>query len=84
MNDFRDASVGYIVQELCESRWPSWAVCPNKPSGFHGRKAILNHALALVSACPEYVNQHLRTLSNTTEPLHWVPIPNKLYGFCGH
>ena len=35
-----------------ESRWPSWAVHPNEPSGFRGRKAILNHASALVSACP--------------------------------
>ena len=35
-----------------ESRWPSWAGRPNEPSGFHGRKAILNHASALVSACP--------------------------------
>ena len=27
--------------------------CPsNEPSGFRGRKAILNHASALVSACP--------------------------------
>ena len=35
-----------------ESRWPSWAVRrPNEPSGFRGRKAILNHASALVSAC---------------------------------
>ena len=33
-------------------RWPSWAVRPNEPSGFRGRKAILNHASALVSACP--------------------------------
>ena len=36
-----------IVQELCESRWASWAVRPNQPSGFRGRKAILNHASAL-------------------------------------
>ena len=35
-----------------ESRWPSWAVRPNEPYGFRGRKAILNHAHALVSACP--------------------------------
>ena len=35
-----------------ESRWPSWAVRPNAPSGFRGRKAILNHASALVTACP--------------------------------
>ena len=35
-----------------ESRWPSWAVRPNEPSGSRGRKAILNHASALVSACP--------------------------------
>ena len=41
-----------IVHELCESRWQSWAVRPNEPSGFRGRKAILNHASALVSACP--------------------------------
>ena len=41
-----------IVQELCESRWPSRAIRPNEPSGFRGRKAILNHASALVSACP--------------------------------
>ena len=35
-----------------ESRWPSWAVRPNEPFGFLGRKAILNHASALVTACP--------------------------------
>ena len=35
-----------------ESRWPSRAVRPNKPHCFRGRKAILNHAHALVSACP--------------------------------
>ena len=35
-----------------ESRWPSWDVRPNEPSGFRGRKAILNHASALVSTCP--------------------------------
>ena len=29
--------------------WPSWAVRPNEPSGFRRRKAILNHASALVS-----------------------------------
>ena len=44
----------FIVQELCESRGarPSWAVRPNEPSGFCGRKAIVSHASALVSACP--------------------------------
>ena len=35
-----------------ESRWPSWAVRLNEPSGFRGRKPILNHASALVWACP--------------------------------
>ena len=35
-----------------ESRWPSWAFRPNEPYGFRGRKAILNHAHALVSVCP--------------------------------
>ena len=37
-----------IVQELCESRGGR----PDEPYGFRGRKAILNHASALVSACP--------------------------------
>ena len=49
-----------------ESRWPSWAFRPNESYGFRGRKAILNHAHALVSACSSYVNQHPRTLSNTS------------------
>ena len=35
-----------------ESRWMSWAVCPNEPSGFHGRKDLLNRASALVTTCP--------------------------------
>ena len=41
-----------IVQELCESRGgrPGWAadVRSTEPSGFRGRKAILNHTSALV------------------------------------
>ena len=41
----------FIVQELCESRL-SWAVRPNEPSGFHGRKDLLNRASALVTTCP--------------------------------
>ena len=46
-----------------ESRWTSWAVRPNEPSGFRGRKELLNRASALVTTCPYYVNWHLRTLS---------------------
>ena len=44
----------FIVQELCESRGgrPGLSGRPNEPSGFRGRKAIPNHASALVSACP--------------------------------
>ena len=44
----------FLVQELCESRGgsPGLSVRPNEPSAFRGRKAILNHASALVSACP--------------------------------
>ena len=38
----------FIVQELCQSRGGR----PNEPPGFRGGKAILNHASALVSACP--------------------------------
>ena len=33
-----------------ESRWPSWAVRPNEPSGFRGRKVILIHASAEISS----------------------------------
>ena len=39
-----------IVLELCESR--GGRPGPNEPSGFRGRKAILNHASALDTACP--------------------------------
>ena len=35
-----------------ESRWPSWAVRPNEPSGFRGRKDLLHRASALVTTCP--------------------------------
>ena len=35
-----------------ESRWMSWAVRPNEPSGFHGCKDLLNRASALVTTCP--------------------------------
>ena len=37
---------------VLESRWPSWAFRHNETSGFRGRKATLNRAHALVSACP--------------------------------
>ena len=44
---------GTRTEELCESRGGrSWVFHPNEPYGFYGRKAILNHASALVSACP--------------------------------
>ena len=39
-------------------RWPSWAFHPNEPYG--------SHAHASVSACPQYVSRHPRTLSNAT------------------
>ena len=35
-----------------ESRWLSWVVRPNEPSGFRGCKSILNYASALITACP--------------------------------
>ena len=35
-----------------ESRWTSWAVRPNEPSGFRGCKDLLNRASALVTTCP--------------------------------
>ena len=54
-----------------ESRWTSWAVRPNEPSGFRGRKDLLHRASALVTTCPYYVSWHLRTLSinsSSSEP----------------
>ena len=38
--------------DVCESRWTSWAVRPNEPSGFRGRKELLNSASDLVTTCP--------------------------------
>ena len=42
------------VQDLCESRGgrPGLSVLTTEPSGFRGRKELLNRASALVSACP--------------------------------
>ena len=42
----------YSSGAVWESRWTSWAVRPNEPSGFRGRKDLLNRALALVTTCP--------------------------------
>ena len=39
-------------QQLCQSRWPSWALRPNELSGFRGHKELLNRASALVTTCP--------------------------------
>ena len=45
-----------------ESRWPSWAVRPNEPSGFRGRKAIcFGTGLSLSLICQltsEDIKQH--------------------------
>ena len=52
-----------------ESRWTSWAVRPNEPSGFRGRKDLLPHrASALVTTCPKYVSWHLRTSTHHQQP----------------
>ena len=44
--------LGHSSGAVWESRWPSWAVRPNEPSGFRGRKDLLNRASALVTTCP--------------------------------
>ena len=44
-------SLRIISGAVWESKWPSWDVRPNEPSGFRGSKDILNHASALVTAC---------------------------------
>ena len=42
----------YSSGAVWESRWTSWTVRPNEPSGFRGRKDLLNRASALVTTCP--------------------------------
>ena len=57
-HDFSFKGAVYCSQDshssgaVWESRWTSWAVRPNEPSGFRGRKELLNYASALVTACP--------------------------------
>ena len=55
-SDQSSSSLSHSSGAVSKSRWTSWAVRPNEPSGFRGHKAILNHASALVTACPQYVN----------------------------
>ena len=43
---------GHSSGAVWESRWTSWAVRPNEPSGFRGRKELFNRASALVTTCP--------------------------------
>ena len=52
-SDLGSQEANHSSGAVLESRWPSWAVRPNEPSGFRGCKAIqlLNHASVLVSAC---------------------------------
>ena len=49
---------------------PAWAVRPNEPYGFRGRKAILNHAWPQLVGPNNKVNRHPRTLSKTSRD-HW-------------
>ena len=46
------ATCSHSSGAVWESRWTSWAVRPNEPSGFCGRKDLLNSASALVTTCP--------------------------------
>ena len=46
------ASQEHSSGAVWESRWTSWTVRPNEPSGFRGRKDLLNRASALVTTCP--------------------------------
>ena len=48
----RAPHVGHSSGAVWESRWSSWAVRPNEPSGFRGCKDLLNRASALVTTCP--------------------------------
>ena len=59
-----------------ESRWTSWAVRPNEPSGFRGRKAILNHASAAVGLSLSLICQ----LTSEDIKQHYLPT---YLGACG-
>ena len=48
-NVYISAQIGKVLKE---EYGIDGAVHPNKPSGFRGRKELLNHALALVTTCP--------------------------------
>ena len=54
--DYKNGEVlnpyGHSSGAVWESRWTSWAVRPNEPSGFRGRKDLLHRASALVTTCP--------------------------------
>ena len=63
MTDTQCPKCGYLRWGLCrvwyhssgavwEWMWTSWAVRPNEPSGFRGRKDLLHRASALVTTCP--------------------------------
>ena len=66
------------IQELCESRWASWAVRPNEPSGFRGRKDLLNRASALVTTKLSLICQLTSEdiTSNTSPPRVCVFCPS--------
>ena len=52
LNRFFSFSVSHSSGAVWESRWTSWAVRPNEPSGFRGRQDLSNRASALVTTCP--------------------------------
>ena len=51
-SDQSSSSLSHNSGAVSKSRWTSWAVRPNEPSGFRGSKDLLNHASALVPPCP--------------------------------
>ena len=52
INGSGPAYLSHSSGAVWESRWTSWAVRPNEPSGFRGRKDLLHRASALVTTCP--------------------------------
>ena len=41
---YQAIDINHSSGAVWESRWPSWAVRPNEPSGFREHKELLNHA----------------------------------------
>ena len=73
--DIKHQFIIIIIQELGESRWPSWAVRPNEPSGFRGRKAIIIEPCSRIGLVPNMFLASEDIKQKENERTHWL-VPN--------